>query len=61
MEGRFVSRSLRLIVEFEARSGDLPFQDGELMAQHEDLDILGPVRATAQWRTTHSRWTRWPM
>jgi hypothetical protein len=54
-------REDRSIVEFEARSGDLPFQDDELTAQHEDLVILGPVRATTQWRTTHSRWTRRPM
>jgi hypothetical protein len=38
----------RSVLRFEARSGDLALQDGELMAQHEDLEILGPIAAAAQ-------------
>lgn len=35
---------------FEAGTRDLALQDGELMAQDEDLDVLGPVTATSQHR-----------
>ena len=38
----------RTVVGFEARTRDLALQDRELMAQHEDLDILGTIPATAQ-------------
>ena len=38
----------RSVVGFEARTSDLALQHGELMAQHEDLDILGTIRAAAQ-------------
>ena len=38
----------RAVVGFEARTRDLALQHGELMAQHEDLDILGMIPATAQ-------------
>ena len=36
------------VVGFEARTHDLALQHRELMAQHEDLDVLGTVRAAAQ-------------
>ena len=35
----------RAVVGFEARTGDLALQHGELMTQHEDLDILDPWNA----------------
>jgi hypothetical protein len=38
----------RSIVRFEARTRDLASQHGELMAQHEKLDILGTILAAAQ-------------
>ena len=38
----------RAVVGFEARTRDLALQHGELMAQHEDLDIFGTIRAAAQ-------------
>jgi hypothetical protein len=38
----------RAVGGFEARTCDLALQDRELMAQHEDFDILGTIRATAQ-------------
>ena len=38
----------RSVVGFEARTRDLALQHRELMAQHEDLDILGTLPATAQ-------------
>jgi hypothetical protein len=41
-------REDRSVVVFEAGTRDLALQDGELMAQHEDLDVLGPVTATSQ-------------
>jgi hypothetical protein len=33
---------------FETRTRDLTMEHGELMAQHEDLDILGTIAASAQ-------------
>ncbi len=33
---------------FEARTRNLAMQDRQLMAQHENLGILGPASATAQ-------------
>jgi len=36
------------VVDFEARPRDLAAQDGELMAQHENLDILRPISAASQ-------------
>src|ERR1019366_9182087 len=38
----------RSVLGFEARTDDLAFQDGELMAQHENLDILGTIPASTQ-------------
>ena len=38
----------RSVLGFEARSRDLALQDGELMAQHENLDILGTIPAATQ-------------
>src|ERR1035437_6634281 len=38
----------RAVVGFEARTGDLALQHGELMTQHEDLDILGMLAPAAQ-------------
>jgi hypothetical protein len=35
-------------VGFEAWTRDLALQYGELVAQHEDLDIFGTIRAAAQ-------------
>src|SRR5207253_2818399 len=36
------------VVGFETRTRDLALQHRELMAQHEDLDILGTIASTAQ-------------
>jgi hypothetical protein len=38
----------RPVVVFEARSRDLTLQDRELVAQHENLGVLGPVPVTPQ-------------
>ena len=38
----------RSVLGFEARRRKLALQDAELMAQHEDLDILGTIPAAAQ-------------
>ena len=38
----------RSVLGFEARSRDLALQDAELMAQHENLDILGTIPASTQ-------------
>jgi hypothetical protein len=38
----------RAVVGFEPRTRVLALQDGELVAEHEDLDVFGVVRATAQ-------------
>ena len=38
----------RPVVGFETRTRDLALEHRELMAQHEDLGVLGPVPATAQ-------------
>ena len=38
----------RPVVVFEAWSPDLTLQDRELVAQHENLGVLGPVPATPQ-------------
>jgi len=40
----------RSIFGFETGTRDLALQDRELMAQYEDLGILGTVRATAQYQ-----------
>jgi hypothetical protein len=39
---------VRTVVGFEARTSALALRHGELMAQHENLDILGTIRAAAQ-------------
>jgi hypothetical protein len=38
----------RTVAVVEPRSRDLAVQDLELLAQHEDLNIFGPVAPTAQ-------------
>jgi hypothetical protein len=38
----------RSVVGFEARPRNLAVQHGELMAQHEDFDILGTLTAAMQ-------------
>ena len=38
----------RSVLGFEARTGDLASQHGELMAQHEDLGIFGTITTAAQ-------------
>src|SRR5712692_7347685 len=38
----------RAVVGFEAWMHDLALQYGELMTQHEDLDIFGAIRPAAQ-------------
>jgi hypothetical protein len=37
----------RAVVGFETRTRDLSVQYSELVAQHEDLDIFGTIRAAA--------------
>src|SRR5205814_1381817 len=36
------------VVGCETRTRDLPLQYGELVAEHEDLDIFGAIPSTAQ-------------
>ena len=38
----------RSILRFETRTDDLALQDCELVPQHQDLDILGPIPAATQ-------------
>jgi hypothetical protein len=35
------------VVGFETRTRDLALQHGELVSQHEDLDIFGAILSTA--------------
>ena len=39
----------RAVVGFEAWTRDLALQHGELVAQHEDLDVFGTIASTAQY------------